>query len=108
MAFVREATNFRDVALSSTSTVDDARAQYRNSGGWRRDGSVALAHDRLEAIEFLKDAEPNGSADGISWSSPDRKAEEDEVRAFIAARDTSASAGGPRATRLRPSPRFRG
>lgn len=95
------------MALSSTSTIAEARAQYRDSGGWRRTGSVSLAHDRLEAIEFLMDAEPNGSAEGTSWTAQDLRDQREELVAFIAARDSSARPG-PRATRLRPSPRFRG
>jgi hypothetical protein len=98
----------RGVALSSSSTVAEARAQFRDSGSWRRDGSVSLAHDRLEAIDWLRDAEPNGSAEGVAFTSQGYAEERAELLAFIEANDPTASTRGPSATRMRPGRKFRG
>lgn len=95
------------MALTSSSTVADARAQLRNSLRWR--GSASTAEAFCEAFLFLEDAEPDGSAEGSAW-----RARVETLRSeFVAARAYADSASsstttGPRATRLRPSPRFRG
>jgi hypothetical protein len=93
------------VALTSGSTVDEARAQLRNNLRWR--GSASMAEAFCEAFLFLEDAEPDGSAEGASWNARVDSLRE-EYRAARAYADSASSSAGPRATRLRPSPRFRG
>lgn len=93
------------MALTSTSTVADARAQLRDNLSWR--GSASKAAAFCEAFLFLEDAEPDGAAEGASWASRAEKLREDYdiARAYA---DSTTGSTGPRATRLRPSPRFRG
>lgn len=100
------------MALSSSSTIADARAQYRNSLGWRRSQSVDLANDLVEAIDFLIDAEPKaGTAEGGSFDrGTDILALRAEAVTWLSenASSSGTSTTRPRATRMVPSPRFRG
>lgn len=93
------------MSLSSSSTVAEARAQYRDNLDWDDSGSVSKAKLYRQAIRFLLDAEPDGSAEGASWTARSLESELVRVNAFL---DSQTAAAGPRATRLRPSPRFRG
>jgi SOS response regulatory protein OraA/RecX len=95
------------MALSSLSTVDDARAQLRDNLSWR--GRASRAEAFCEAFLFLEDAEPDGSAEGAAWSARAEKLQDeyDAARAY-ADSQSSTSATGPRATRVRPAARFRG
>lgn len=87
------------MALTSDSTVADARAQLRDNLSWR--GSASSAGLFCEAFLFLEDAEPDGSAEGAAWSARAEKLREeyDKARAYADAR--SSSRPGPAATRMR-------
>lgn len=50
------------MALSSTSTLDDALAQYKDNLSW--EGSVTKAKDALEAIRFIMACRPQIMAHG--------------------------------------------
>lgn len=93
------------MALSSSSTIDDAVAQYRDSCGWQGSGSVSTARDFAEACRWLTQASPTGvSAKGISVSGGDLTAQLERVDAWLEANAPTRRG----VTRVRPSPRFRG
>lgn len=110
LVFASAAAKVRGVALSSTSTVEEARAQLRDNLDWR--GSLSKARAFCQAFLWLEDAEPDvKTGEGLNVTARDgaMRDEYERARAFVDARSSaSSSASGPRVTRLRPSPRFRG
>lgn len=96
------------MALTSSSTVDDARAQFRDNAGWLASGSVTMANAFREALLFLLDSDPiSGSIAGGTFSRATLEKELDRVTAFISGK-SSAARVGPIVTRMVPSQRFRG
>ena len=93
------------MALTSSSTVPEIEAQYRDNCDWDDTGSVAKAKLCRQAIRYIRRTPASGSAEGVSWTDHDFGAELAALNAFLA---SATQSNGPRATRLRPSPRFRG
>lgn len=94
------------MALGSTSTPADARAQLRDNLRWR--GSASSAEAFCEAFLFLEDAEPDGSTEGAAWSARAETLRDEYDAARTFADSQAGSRSRPRATRVRPGPGFRG
>jgi hypothetical protein len=82
------------MALSSTSTLEDAVAQYRTNMTYDLQNSVAMCKAFIEACRFLLESRPNQVAQGTDSISIDPGAiqrQHDQAMAWWRANDTSSA-----------------
>ena len=81
-------THYRVMALTSTSSLADAIAQYKDNLLW--DGDVTKSRAALEAIRFIRMTRPSIMAKGDFSVTQDQLAgEQQQIERFLAAFDTA-------------------
>lgn len=79
------------MALTSTSTLTDALAQYNNNLAW--EGSATKAADALEAVRWLLvNREQSSTIRGRSLNYTSLEAQEAKLSAYVASAGTAAAA----------------
>ena len=81
----------RSMALSSSSTIADALAQYADNLSW--EGSPDKAVAALEAVRFMLMHRPADlSAGGVTTRYADLAAEKEKLESYVARAGTTANA----------------
>ena len=74
------------MALTSSSTMADALAQYNDNLSW--DGNTATAQAALEAVRWLLVNRANSSISGITLNYSDLKDEKKRLEDFVSSTKT--------------------